>query len=207
MHTRTHWCPLHPIPFPLPPRHPALRSRNIPYPGARGREGAVLFSGAEPGKVLAEGRPILPSQNWGERVALGGLLRSEQASSPGTRQLPGRAWALCQAGLNPATLSATCEALAAFHLQVRSHLLRLACCVVSWAQGCFLVLRLLDGCPMGVSLGPHSLPPPPRLGPPPAAGVHGVLRSAHNEDACSDSGPGPPSSQGIRPDVPVEPVQ
>lgn len=52
------------------------------------------FSRAEPGKVLAEERPVLPSQNWGARVAPAGLLRSKHASSPGARQLPGRAWSL-----------------------------------------------------------------------------------------------------------------
>lgn len=98
MRTRMRWYPLHPTPFPLPPRHPALRSRNIPYPRRWGGRGQMLeilpFSRAEPGKVLAEERPILPSQNWGARVAPAGLLRSEHTSSPGTRQLPGRAWSL-----------------------------------------------------------------------------------------------------------------
>ena len=98
MRTRTHWYPLHPTPFPLPPRHPALCSRNIPYPGRWGGRGRMLetlpFSRAEPGKVLAEERPILPSQNWRARVALARLLRSEHTSSPRTHQLPGRAWSL-----------------------------------------------------------------------------------------------------------------
>lgn len=81
---RTHWYPLHPTPFPLPPRHPALHSKNIPYPGlgvGRGRCWSrclvtLPFSRAELGKVLAGERPVLPSQNWGEWVASGGLLRS-----------------------------------------------------------------------------------------------------------------------------------
>lgn len=209
---RTHWYPLHPTPFPLPPRHPALRSRNIPYPRQEGGRGrcwshclvTLPFSRAELGKVLAEERPVLPSQNWGEWVASGGLLRSEQTSSPGTRQLPGRAWVLCRAGLTPAALLATCEALAALHPQVRRHLLHLACCVVSRAQGSSLVLRLLDCCPMGVSLGPHtlSLHHHGQGAPACCGGACGAafssVASSQRGLVHSDSGPGAPSSQALR---------
>lgn len=85
--------PSTPDSFPLPPGT-ALRSRNIPYPGARGEGGgSSVFPELSQGKVLAESPSSLPRTGVSRSTAWVGFSGPSKRTSPGTRQLPGRAWA------------------------------------------------------------------------------------------------------------------